>query len=100
MYLAERIVLSKSTHLEIYALADRNACLAKQLYNAALFRLRQTFTGWEKESQTDNEKEVFRELSQLKQAYPSLSINRVLSCVLPMIRISFLGFPCRQPRPS
>ena len=79
MYLAERIVLSKSTHLEIYALADRNACLAKQLYNAALFRLRQTFTGWEKESRTDNEKEVFRELSQLKLAYPSLSISRVLS---------------------
>ena len=79
MYLAERIVLTKSTHPQEYALAQRNTLLAKQLYNAALFRLRQTFTGWEKEDRTENEKEVFAELQRLRDAYPSLGIGRVLS---------------------
>ena len=41
MYLAERIILSENIHAQEYALAERNARFAKQLYNAALFRLRQ-----------------------------------------------------------
>ena len=36
MYLAERIVITKDVHRQFYELADRNARLAKQLYNAAL----------------------------------------------------------------
>ena len=48
MYLAERIVLTKGIQKEEYELADRSAPLAKLLYNAALFRVRQTFTGWDK----------------------------------------------------
>ena len=79
MYLAERIVLTESVHPQEYALAQRNTLLAKQLYNASLFRLRQTFTGWEKEDRTENEKEVFAELQQLREACPSLDIGRVLS---------------------
>ena len=79
MYLAERIVITKDVHRQFYELADRNARLAKQLYNAALFRLRQTFTGWEKDVRTENEKEVFRELDLLKERYPKLKAGRVLS---------------------
>ena len=45
MYLAERIVLTKGIHKEEYDLADRAAPLAKLLYNAALFHVRQIFTG-------------------------------------------------------
>ena len=79
MYLAERIILTKGVHGQAYKLADRNAPLARQLYNAALFRLRQTFTGWEKRIRTENEREVFRELDLLQQTYPKLKAGRVLS---------------------
>ena len=79
MYLAERIILTKGVHGQAYELADRNAPLARQLYNAALFRLRQTFTGWEKRIRTENEREVFRELDLLQQTYPKLKAGRVLS---------------------
>jgi hypothetical protein len=79
MYLAERIVLTKGIQKEEYELADRSAPLAKLLYNAALFRVRQTFTGWDKEIRTENEKEVFDELALLKKAYPKLNVRRVIS---------------------
>ena len=59
--------------------ADRNSALAKNLYNAALFRIRQTFTGWKKTSWSSNEREVFLELANTKVAYPSLVIKQCLS---------------------
>ena len=46
--------------------ADRNSALAKNLYNAALFRIRQTFTGWKKTSWSSNEREVFWSLPTQK----------------------------------
>ena len=79
MYRAEKIVLTEGIHTETFALADRNTRFAKGLYNAALFRLRQSFTGWDKADRTDNEKEVFAELAKLREAYPSLGVRRVLS---------------------
>ena len=79
MYLAERTVLTEGIHKQVFAMADRNARLAKLLYNAALFRMRQAFTGWDKAVRTENEKEVFRELDLLKKAYPGLVTGRVLS---------------------
>ena len=79
MYLAERTVLTEGIHKQVFAMADRNARLAKLLYNAALFRMRQAFTGWDKAARTENEKEVFRELGLLKKAYPGLGTGRVLS---------------------
>ena len=79
MYLAERTVLTEGIHKQVFAMADRNARLAKLLYNAALFRMRQAFTGWDKAVRTENEKEVFRELGLLKKAHPGLGTGRVLS---------------------
>jgi putative transposase len=52
---------------------------AKLLYNAALFRIRQIFTGWDKDSRTDNEKEAFAEVTLLQQTYPSIKVKRVIS---------------------
>ena len=46
------------------------AGLAKLLYNAALFRIRQIFTGYDKDSRTDHENEVFDEVKLLQQTYP------------------------------
>ena len=79
MYLAERTILTEGIHKQVFAMADRNARLVKLLYNAALFRMRQAFTGWDKAARTENEKEVFRELDLLKKAYPGLATGRVLS---------------------
>lgn len=63
----------------IYNYCDNNARKAKLLYNAALFRIRQIFTGWDKDSRTDNENEVFAEVNVLQQAYPSIKIKRIIS---------------------
>ena len=79
MYLAERIILTKGVHGQACELADRHLRLARQLYNAALFRLRQTFTGWDKDARTENEREVFGELDFLKERYPKLKTGRVLT---------------------
>ena len=63
----------------IYDYCDSNAQKAKLLYNAALFRIRQIFTGWDKDSRTDNEKEVFAEVDLLQQTYPSVKVKKVIS---------------------
>jgi putative transposase len=48
---------------------------AKLLYNAALFRIRQIFTGWDKDSRTDNEKEAFAEVSLLQQTFHTVTLR-------------------------
>ena len=79
MLLADRIVLTEGIHKAEYALAEQNTRLAKQLYNAALFRIRQVFTGWGKTVRTENEEIVFSELACLRAAYPELPVRQVLS---------------------
>lgn len=72
--------LIKPKHYKpLYLFADRYAALAKNLYNAALFRIRQTFCGWEKNKWQPNECEVFLELAEAKKAYPSLQIRQCLT---------------------
>ena len=55
------------------------AGLAKLLYNAALFRIRQIFTSYDKDSRTDHEEEVFDEVKLLQQTYPAIKVKRVIS---------------------
>lgn len=63
------MILSEDNFKQIFAFADRNSRLAKLLYNAALFRIRQVFTGWNKEERTDLEKSVFAEIQCAKETY-------------------------------
>lgn len=63
----------------IHDYCDSYAKLAKLLYNAALFRIRQIFTGYDKDSRTDHEDEVFAEVDLLQQTYPSIKVKRVIS---------------------
>lgn len=79
MYRVIKVVLSRHVHPREYAQADQCCLLSKQLYNASLFRIRQSFTGWEKTARTPNEKEVFEELALLKKTYPDLTCKKVLS---------------------
>ena len=42
------MILSEDNFKQIFAFAEQYSKLAKALYNAALFRIRQVFTGWDK----------------------------------------------------
>ena len=69
----------KNTDLWSYRYCEERAVSAWHLYNAALFRIRQIFTGWDKENRSLNELEVFSEVSKLEASYPSVHIGRVIS---------------------
>ena len=69
----------KNTDLWSYRYCEERATLAWHLYNAALFRIRQIFTGWDKEVRTLNEQGVFTEVSLLEASYPSIHIKNVIS---------------------
>ena len=73
------MILSEDNFKQIFAFADRYSRLAKLLYNAALFRIRQVFTGWDKEKRTDLEKSVFVEIQCAKETYKGFTCRRVLS---------------------
>ena len=79
MYLADTTVLSGTKYPEACAQMEEYLRLSKNLYNAALFRIRQVFTGWDKEERTENEKEIFEEVRIMQAAYPSVKAGRVLT---------------------
>ena len=76
MYRVDRIVVSESTHPEIYGYLKQNSLLANNLYNAALFRVRQIFTGWNKTDRTSNEVEIFNEIKTLAKFCPAKAPKR------------------------
>ena len=79
MYISDQTIISKNNFTEIYQYADTYAVLSKNLYNAALFRVRQIFTGSGKETRTLNEAKVFDEVSLLEHTYPSIHVKKVIS---------------------
>lgn len=64
---------------DIYGYFDQLSRKSKLLYNAALFRIRNIFTGYDKEHRTENEKAVFDEVNLLCQKDPSVKVRRVIS---------------------
>ena len=79
MYFADTTVLSGNKYSQLSDYMDNALKRSKCLYNAALFRIRQVFTGWDKKERTDNEKEVFEEVRIMQAAYPHIKARRVLS---------------------
>ena len=74
------MIVSEDNFKEIFSFADRYSKLAKALYNAAIFRIRQVFTGWDKvENRTPLEQSVFDEIQCTKKTYGKFSCRRVLS---------------------
>ena len=63
----------------LYPYFDDLCRKSKLLYNAALFRVRNIFTGYDKEHRTENEVEVFQEVALLQRSYPNMHIRRVIS---------------------
>lgn len=74
-----QMILSKNDFPEVFAFAETNSVLAKNLYNAALFRIRQTFTGWDKESRSENEREVFAEIERTMETVKNFNAKRILN---------------------
>lgn len=69
MYSALPIIVKGDSPLGLYC--EENARRAKNLYNAALFRIRQIFTAYGKDSLTENEKDVMEEVRLMTEAgYP------------------------------
>ena len=58
-----------------FGYCDDNTLLSNNLYNAALYRIRQLFTGHEKSVRTPNEDEVFKEIETLNNTYPKYAIT-------------------------
>lgn len=71
MYSVLPIIINGDTPLGCYC--EEHSRRAKNLYNAALFRIRQIFTAYGKDSLTDNEKEVMEEVRLMAEAgYPGV----------------------------
>lgn len=62
MYRVSKTLISKSRYPELHAYFNGYALLARNLYNAALFRLRQNFTMKGKERLSANEQQVLDEI--------------------------------------
>ena len=76
MYSVLPIIVNNDSPLWQYC--EENSCRAKNLYNAALFRIRQIFTARGKESLTENEQEVMDELKKMTEA-GYRKVKRVIS---------------------
>ena len=61
MYKSVQMYITKQSNPVFFDYFYQNACLAKNLYNASLYRVRQTFTASKKTSLTTNEQEVANE---------------------------------------
>lgn len=79
MYQVRQYVISKTSYPEWFDYFDSQAHLACNLYNAALYRIRQIFTGWDKTVRSDHETEIFNEINLLEKTYPSVKVKRVVS---------------------
>lgn len=79
MYQTVQMLISEKNYPEVFCFAQKNSVLAKNLYNAALFRIRQVFTGWDKQKRSENEEQVFEEIKATLKVYPTLSFKRVLT---------------------
>ena len=66
MYYTVPIILSRASNEELFNYFKTNALLAKNLKNAVLFRLRQSYTAMNKEKLSDNEKEVLAEMDLVR----------------------------------
>lgn len=78
MYRVSRILVSRKKQPQLYTYLAEYSQLAKNLHNAALFRMRQNFTAYGKAALSDNELTVRAETQLLQDKYGS-SVKQVLS---------------------
>jgi len=70
MYSVSPVIITEK--MPLYSYCEEQSRLAKNLYNAALFRIRQIFTASGKDHLTENEQEVMEEVRRMTEAgYPA-----------------------------
>ena len=79
MYIVSQSIISENKIPWAYHIFEKDARLSKNLYNAALYRIRQIFTGYDKTNRTENEREVFSYVQKLEAVYPSIRVSKVIS---------------------
>ena len=97
---AQRVISKKDS---IYDYCDDLSRKSKLLYNASLFRIRNIFTGYEKEHRTDNEEDVFCEVHALQDVHPQIHVRKAISYnhLEKLMRVTenpdfFIGLRCRH----
>ena len=88
-----QMIISEENFPQIFKFAEKNSALAKNLYNAALFRIRQVFTGWDKTNRTELEQSVFDEIENTKAACKSFFLPK--SFIIYIIKKN----PCCKQQP-
>lgn len=68
MYCVSKTQINKVNYPNLYAYLWKCCELSKNLYNASLYRIRQNYTLQEKDSLSDNEKEVLAEIDKTIEA--------------------------------
>lgn len=84
---AQRVISKKDS---IYDYCDDLSRKSKLLYNASLFRIRNIFTGYEKEHLTSNEAEVFGEVKLLHESYPVFSFFSIAAAIISYVCVKLL----------
>ena len=79
MYIVSQSIISENKIPWAYHIFEKDVRLSKNLYNAALYRIRQIFTGYDKTNRTENEREVFSYVEKLEAVYPSIRVSKVIS---------------------
>lgn len=79
MYRSSRTLVSGKRHPELHAYLSGHSMLARSLYNASLFRLRQNFTMKGKSSLSQNEQQVQNEIRKTVEARHTGMPGRFLS---------------------
>ena len=79
MHRVIRISVSRNRHPEIWEYADGIANLAKNLHNAALFRMRQNYTSLDYDTHTVNQRLVYDEMMLVMERYPKYHAGSVMS---------------------
>ena len=79
MHRVIRISVSRNRYSEIWEYADGIAHLAKNLHNAALFRMRQNYTSLDYDTHTDNQRLVYDEMMLVMERYPNYHAGSVMS---------------------
>lgn len=70
MYKTTKVLVKKNNNTELYMYFEKYCALSKNLYNAALFRMRQNYTMKDKTILSKNEQDVLEEMNLLKSKTP------------------------------
>lgn len=78
MHQVSQVLITKHRNKQLHSYLNHYAALAKNLTNAALFRVRNNFTARSKDALTENEGQVMNEIQKTEETY-GFSVRKVIS---------------------